>query len=85
MEGGVMNLKPGDSIVTAYAESAAGPGWANSPVWVIVRDGDGKLRQECLQPDEQSRDMALLYRMSAEIHGTMRRLAAERMGMKDGR
>lgn len=23
-------------IVTAWAESASGPGWANQPVWVLV-------------------------------------------------
>src|SRR5438552_91090 len=51
-----MILADDDAIVTAYAESAAGPGWANSPIWVIVRRRDGNLRMECLQPDEQTRD-----------------------------
>ena len=66
-----MKLAEGDSIVTAYAEAASGPGWTNSPVWVIVRDINGKLRQECLQPDEQSDEIRLLYPLSSNLHGMM--------------
>jgi len=66
-----MTLRPGDSIVAAYAENASGPGWANSPVWVIVRDGDHKLRQECIQPSKQTRDMMILYRLSEEATRAM--------------
>ena len=58
-------------IVTAWAESASGPGWANQPVWVLVRERCGKLRIECLQPDEQSRDIHTLYRVSSAAHGAM--------------
>lgn len=58
-------------IVTAWAESASGPGWANQPVWVLVRERCGKLRIECLQPDEQSRDIHTLYRVSSSAHDAM--------------
>ena len=58
-------------IVTAYAEGAAGPGWANSPIWVIVRGLDGSLRQECIQPSEQTRDMVTLYGVSQAAHAGM--------------
>lgn len=68
-----MNLKDGDFIVTAYAESCAGPGWANTPVWIIVQDKEGKLRKECLQPDEQNETMRTLYYISEEAHCAMRR------------
>jgi hypothetical protein len=60
-----------DTIVCAYAERAAGPGWANSPLWVIVRNEDGKLRQEVLQPDEQSREVVALYSISEAVHHAM--------------
>lgn len=52
-------------IVAAWAESASGPGWANAPVWVLVRERDGTLRLDCLQPSEQTHAMHLLYRVSA--------------------
>lgn len=51
-------------IVAAWAESASGPGWANAPVWVLVRERDGTLRLDCLQPSEQTHAMHLLYRVS---------------------
>ena len=55
-------------VVTAYAAPASGPGWANAPVWVIVRGRDGALREECIQPDDQSRAMRTLYRIAAEVN-----------------
>lgn len=67
-----MKLADGESIVTAYAQAAAGPGWSNTPVWVIVRGADGKLREECLQPTEQTQTMRLFYRISQEAHLTMK-------------
>ena len=71
--GGDMMFKLNDreSVVTAYAESASGPGWGNSPVWVIVRDGSGLLRQECIQPDEQNDQIGWLYAVSQQAHLTM--------------
>ena len=66
-----MHLNQGDIIITAYAESCAGPGWANTPIWVIVRDLEGKMRLDCLQPDEQTHDMRLLYRLSEAAHQAM--------------
>ncbi len=61
-----------EHVVAAYAEPAVGPGWANTPVWVIVRNNrDGTMRHECIQPDDQSRDMRALYRVASEIHAVM--------------
>jgi len=66
-----MKLAKGESIVTAYAERAYGPGWANSLVWVIVRSRDGALRQECLQPEDQSPAISWLYLPSEAMHLAM--------------
>ena len=69
-----MKLAETDYIVTAYAESAAGPGWANQPVWVVVRSQlDGSVRIECLQPNEQSGEIQGLYAVSQAAHGSMTR------------
>lgn len=67
-----------DTVLTAYAESARGPGWANAPVWLIVRSAAGALRQECLQPEEQTETMRLFYRVSEQAHHTMTAEATRR-------
>ncbi len=67
-----MKLEKHDHIVTAYAERASGPGWANAPVWCVVRSGlDGTFRLECLQPVEFSSEIATLYNLSAAAHDAM--------------
>ena len=59
-----------ERIVTAWAESASGPGWANAPVWYLVKTDIG-YDVRCIQPSEQTRDMVLLYRLSQEAHLSM--------------
>jgi hypothetical protein len=63
-----MKLNKNDIVITAYAESCNGPGWANSPIWIIVQDETNKLRKECLQPEEQTKEMRLLYKISEQAH-----------------
>lgn len=60
-----------DHVVCAYAEPCAGPGWVNAPIWVIVQDGDKKLRKECIQPDQQTPEMRALYGVSTASHEAM--------------
>ncbi len=61
-----------DVVVTAYAQPSHGPGWSNQPVWVIIKSRlDGSLREECLQPHEQSREILMLYRMAAVANDEM--------------
>ena len=73
-----------DHIVTAWATLAAGPGWSNSPVWVLLRDGGGKLRVECIQPKGHTIDMAALFGVSAACTTAMVR-AVELYRCKKGR
>jgi hypothetical protein len=66
-------IKKDDQIITAWAEYVGGSGWSNTPVWVIVRDpADGSLRQECLQPDEQTAEIVTLFNVSAAAASDMR-------------
>ena len=63
---------PDDKIVVcAFANSAGGPWWANAPVWVVLRDGDGRLSIADLQPDEQSALMRQLYIISENVNRMM--------------
>ncbi len=67
-----MKFEEHDRILAAYAENAQGPGWANQPVWCVVRSClDGSVRMECLQPSEQSSDVMKLYRISEVAHKAM--------------
>ena len=70
-------LKTGEKVLTAFAQSAAGPGWANQPIRIIIRERDGGLREEWLQPDEQTAEELTLYAVSQAAHGAMTR-AVER-------
>lgn len=63
---------PHDTIVTAWAEPAHGPGWSNQPIWVLVRSQlDGNHRVECLQPHERSAEMSMLYAICHASHAAM--------------
>lgn len=64
-------IKKHDTIVTAYAQSCAGPGWGNSPIWVVVRDKLGNLREECIQPNSQTGEMLSLYSISQSVNNAM--------------
>ena len=64
-------LNKDERIITAYAEPASGPGWANQPIWVVVMDSNKDLRLECIQPNEQTSEMQILYRSSAAAHVEM--------------
>jgi hypothetical protein len=64
-------FREGDTVITAYPESCSGPGWANWPVWVIVRDREGKLRSECLQPEQQSAEMGVLFGVCEKAHAAI--------------
>lgn len=67
-----MKLNKNEYVVTAYASRASGPGWANTPVWVVICDrSTGKFREECLQPNEQSEGMRILYGVSEQAHTAM--------------
>lgn len=59
------------NIVCAWPERASGPGWANWPLWYIYRDEAGKLHEACLQPDEQSHEIKLLYPVAEEAHRSL--------------
>lgn len=56
-----IKLSYGERIIGVRPEIAGGPGWSNTPVWVFVATPDGRLREECLQPTEQTAAMRTLY------------------------
>ena len=64
----LVRLSEHDRIVCAYARKASGPGWSNRPLWVIVEDRiTGRMREECIQPQQQSDEMWRLYDIAHEV------------------
>lgn len=59
-----MKIGKGEYLVTAWAEYCSGPGWSNQLINVIIKDINGKMRQDCLQPAEQSKSIRDMF----EIH-----------------
>lgn len=51
----------GERVIAVVPQRAAGPGWANAPTWVYIATNDGRLREECIQPEERTRDLHTLY------------------------
>ena len=67
-----MKLKDHEIIRTAWCERCHGPGWSNQPCWVLIEDRrDGKLRVECLQPDEQPPLVVKTFELYAVVHGML--------------
>jgi hypothetical protein len=61
MQQKTIELMPGERIVAVVPEHADGPGWSNTPVMVYIATNDGRLRDECIQPEEQTAQMRILY------------------------
>jgi len=67
-----LKLKAREWLVTAYSEECSGPGWANMPVIVIIQDSLGRMRQEYLQPEDQTEEIRLLYKISQHVNMAMK-------------
>lgn len=59
-----LRLGEGKRIVTAWAENCSGPGWKNQIIWVLIQEVSGLLRQEALQPEDQTAGMRALFNVS---------------------
>jgi hypothetical protein len=67
-----VKLKQHETVMSAWAERCAGPGWANQVVWVLLRDGaDGSYRLAAIQPEEQTAEIAHLFGVSSAAFEAM--------------
>lgn len=67
MEPKTIELMPHERIVAVVPEPCGGPGWNNAPVVVYIATADGRLREEFIQPDEQTPQMRTLYNIGAMV------------------
>jgi hypothetical protein len=56
-----IKLAPGESIIAVVPDRCAGPGWANAPTWVYIKTNAGRLREECIQPEERTPELHTLH------------------------
>lgn len=68
----MLRLHEGERIVAVVPEYASGPGWSNTPLWVYVRDLSGVIREFAIQPQEQTLEMLLLFKILEAAHTAMR-------------
>lgn len=66
-----MKIKKSEHIVTAFAQTKFGPGWLNPLIIVVVKDAKGKYREECLQPEEQTKEMCILFKISKHVNDAL--------------
>lgn len=59
-------------IVAVVPEYCVGPGWANTPVWVYYRDDNQQIYQRCIQPDDQTPELVLLFDLGASIQSKLK-------------
>lgn len=66
-------LRFGEYVVTAFAERVSGPGWANTPITVVIACPNElqKFRLAFLQPDEQSYDLKVVFPYSMQVQRDM--------------
>lgn len=74
-------LESDEYVLAIVPEYASGPGWSNRPLWVyIARRATGttlSVREECLQPEEWTREINALFPILAAAHGAMMRAVRE--------
>lgn len=62
-----ITLEEGERIIAVVPELAVGPGWANAPTWVYIKRTDGTLREECIQPQERTPDLHVLWKLGLQM------------------
>jgi len=75
-------LERGEFIQAAWGENCSGPGWANTPIFVLIREVSGKCRIECIQPEDQTVGMVSIFQFSALSHNKMIREVANLLSKK---
>lgn len=68
LESDVRSKRFNGEIVAVVPEYCSGPGWTNTPVWVIWVDSEHKLHRDCLQPHEQSAELLTLFKIGAVVN-----------------
>lgn len=67
-----ITLNPNEQIMAVVPERASGPGWSNAPTWVHIVDySTNKHRAECIQPDERTWALDVLFSAAEAMHRSL--------------
>lgn len=71
-------------VVTAWVEKCSGPGWSNTPMWVLYRTPNGPSAYgiACIQPEHFDAGVFQLLDLSNEMHKLMTEHAKRLMEKK---
>jgi hypothetical protein len=65
----VITLKGNERIVAVVPEYVNGAGFRNWPVWVHIVDySQNTWREECIQPEEQTKEIGLIFPVLEAAH-----------------
>ena len=64
------------TVVTAWPEHHSGPGWANSLIWVLLRDEKG-LRTEAIQEEEMTEWLRCLFTVGESASNAVTRAVSD--------
>lgn len=57
-----------EQVIAVVPEYGTGSGWSNQVLWVhIVDHAAGTLRSECIQPEDQTPEQLMLFRIGAVV------------------
>lgn len=72
-----------ERVVTAWSEYVSGPGWSNALVHALVaKKGTTDYRTIAFQPNEQTRDMHVLFAATAATTDAMTRAVVDALRPK---
>ena len=67
----MLKLEENEYIVTAWPETCSGPGWFNTPIWVLIKNRvTNKRREDCIQPENQTAFMRQIFNVWESMHVT---------------
>lgn len=78
-------IRETDEVICVYARPSSGPGWSNTPLWVVLKcELTSQVREECIQPEEQGAELQALYKIAAEVDAELMRLVGKLRKRKGG-
>jgi hypothetical protein len=75
----MITLQHNERLIAVVPEKAQGPGWSNTPLWVHIADySNNSHRVECIQPEDQTPAMRVLFHTLRIAHDQMLALVKTR-------
>lgn len=68
-----ITLSRDEVVIAAVPERCSGPGWQNRLIWVHIKNyATNEIRQEAIQPEQQTPGMVSAFDVCAAAHSLMK-------------